>query len=78
MVHMTYSLNEHATTTTSRIIDGFTWFWIKDAYKQTYYRTRSIELTCLCLGVIGKFLQQHLVGITHQIGRVGVVAKIVS
>ena len=75
---MTYSLNEHATTTTSRIIDCFTWSWIKDAYKQTYYRTRSIELSCLSFGVIGEFLQQHLVGITHQIGRVGVVTKIAS
>ena len=73
-----YSLDEHTTTTAGRVIDRLAWLGIENTNKQTYHRTWCIELTSLGLRVIGKLLQQHFVGIAHQVGRIGIVAKIAS
>ena len=70
VMHMMDGLYEHTSGSASRVIDGFSWLWIKDAYKQLNYRARSIEFAGLCLTVICEAFEKDLISIAHQVCRI--------
>ena len=75
ILHVVDSLNQHTTRTTSRIIYCFTWLRVENTNQQSDYRTRCIELTCFGFREVCKFLQQHFVGITHQVSSIVAITQ---
>lgn len=75
VVHIAYRLNQHTAATTCRIIDRLAGLRIKDTDQQTYHAARRVELARFLLALIGKLLEQYLLGITHKVCGIIVIAE---
>ena len=75
VLHVVDSLDEHTAGAAGRVVDRFAGLRVENANQQLHHRTRGVEFASLGFREIGKLLQQHLVGIAHQVGIVVVVAQ---
>ena len=71
---MTDGFNQHATGTTSRIVNSISSLWIKNFNQQLNYCTGSVELTAGLLCNFSKLLDKVFIRVTHDIGRIVAVA----
>ena len=70
IVHVSNSLDEHASRATGWIIDGFSGFWSHQHDQQLYNGTRRVELARILLRKVCEFLNQEFIAIAHHVGRV--------
>lgn len=75
VVHIAYRLNQHTAATARRIIDRLAGLRIKDTDQQTYHAARRVKLARFLLALIGKLLEQYLIGITHKVCGIIVIAE---
>ena len=75
VLHVVHRLHEHAARAASGVIYRLAGLGVEDADKQRHDGTGSVELARLGFGEVGKLLEQHLVGVAHEVGVVVLVAQ---
>ena len=74
IIHVSNGLDEHPPGAACRIIDRFAGFRLQQLDHEFHDAARRIEFTGILLAHVSEFLDQILIGIAHDIGRIVLVA----
>ncbi|MEZ4227267.1 MAG: hypothetical protein R3B13_40390 [Polyangiaceae bacterium] len=66
---------QHATSSTCRVVDGFAFLRVEDIGHQAHDAARGVELAGLLVGSVSELLDQVLVGIAYDVVAHGLVAE---